>query len=205
VVEVYDQAKLQKNIQRAVEKLNQFSVLHGEGKLTLESSAAGDRTYYAIKSVDKGLEVNYTYVNGYLIAAPSRALLEQSAANRNSGNTLVRSSRFISSLPEDGNTNFSAVLYHDLAPLVGPLAERLKNAGGEMSEQQRQKLSSIDVNAPPTLVYAYAQGDRITIAANTEGGAFGLSPASLIGLPNSFAMQHILMNAMDKKDVQKKD
>ena len=43
---------------------------------------------------------------------------------------------------------------------------------------------------------AYALGDRITIAANTEGGAFGLSPASLIGMPNSFEMQHILMNAM---------
>jgi hypothetical protein len=68
-----------------------------------------------------------------------------------------------------------------------------------------QKLGAIDVNAPPTLAYAYAYGDRITLAANTEGGAFGLSPASLIGLPNSFQMQHILMNAMGDKDVQKKD
>ena len=111
----------------------------------------------------------------------------------------------MSSLPQDGNANFSAIFYHDLASLMGPLAERLKTAGGEMSEQQRQKLASIDVNAPPTLVYAYAQGDRITIAANTEGGAFGLSPASLIGLPNSFEMQHILMNAMDNKDVKKSE
>ena len=84
---------------------------------------------------------------------------------------------------------------------MGPLAERMKNVGGEES----QKLASIDANAPPTLAYAYAQGDRITLAANTEGGAFGLSPASLIGLPNSFEMQHILMNAMGDKDVQKKE
>ena len=86
-----------------------------------------------------------------------------------------------------------------------PLAERMKNAGGEgLTEEQRQTLGSIDANAPPTLVYAYAQGDRITLAANTEGGAFGLSPASLIGLPNSFEMQHILMNAMGDKNVEKK-
>ena len=90
----------------------------------------------------------------------------------------------MSSLPQDGNTNFSAIFYHDLAPLMGPLAERMKNAAA--SEQDRQKLGSIDANAPPTLAYAYAQGDRITLAANTEGGAFGLSPASLIGLPHSF-------------------
>lgn len=204
VMEVYDQAKLQGTFERAVEKLNQFSMLHGKGKLSLENATSGDRTFYSIKS-DHGLEVHYTYANGYLVAAPSRALLEQSIRNRDAGNTLVRSSRFMSSLPQDGNTNFSAILYHDLAPLMGPLAERMKNAAQSMSEQDRQKLASIDVNAPPTLVYVYGQGDRITLAANTEGGAFGLSPASLIGLPNSFQMQHILMNAMGDKDVQKKE
>ncbi len=204
VLEVYDQAKLQGTFERAVEKLNQFSVLHGKGKLSLENATAGDRTYYSIKSADAGLEVHYTYANGYLVAAPSRALLEQSIANRDAGNTLVRSSRFMSALPQDGNTNFSALLYHDLAPLIQPLAERMKNAGGELAEEKRQALGSIDANAPPTLAYAYAQGDRITLAANTEGGAFGLSPASLIGLPHQFEMQHILMNAMGDKNVEKK-
>lgn len=205
VLEVYDQAKLQATFERAVEKLNQFSMLHGKGKLNLETTTVGDRTFYSIKSANTGIEVYYTYANGYLVAAPSRALLEQSIANRDAGQTLVRSSRFMSSLPQDGNTNFSALLYHDLAPLMGPLAEKMKNAGGgELTEEQRQKLGSIDANAPPTLVYAYAEGDRITLAANTEGGAFGLSPSSLIGLPNSFEMQHILMNAMGDKNVEKK-
>ena len=199
ILEVYDAAKLQGTFERAIEKLNQFSALHGKGKLTLENAASGERTYYAIRSTDAGLEVHYTYANGYLVAAPSRALLEQSIANREAGNTLVRSSRFKSGLPQDGNTNFSAIFYHDLAPLMGPLAERLKNAGGE-----NNALGSIDTNAPPTLAYAYAQGDRITLAANTEGGAFGLSPASLIGMPNSFEMQHILMNALGDKNVQTK-
>lgn len=205
VLEVYDQAKLQGAFERAIEKLNQFATLHGKGKLILESATSGDRTFYTLKSSKAGAEVNYTYANGYLVAAPSRALLEQSIANRDAGTTLVRSARFMSALPQDGNTNFSAILYHDLAPLMQPIAERMKNAGGELTEEQRQALSSIDANAPPTLVYAYSQGDRITLAANTEGGAFGLSPASFIGLPNSFEMQHILMNALGDKDVKKKD
>ena len=204
VLEVYDQPKLQQTFERAIEKLNQFSVLHGKGKLILETETANNRTFYSIKSATAGLAVYYTYANGYLVAAPSRALLEQSLNNREAGNTLVRSSRFMSALPQDGNTNFSAIFYHDLAPLIQPLAEKMKNAGGELTEEQRQKLGSIDANAPPTLVYAYAQGDRITLAANTEGGAFGLSPASLIGLPNSFEMQNILSNAMGDKNVEKK-
>jgi hypothetical protein len=204
VLEVYDQAKLQATFEKSIEKLNQFAALHGHGKLTLESSASGDRTFYTIKFADAGPELHYTYANGYLVAAPSRALLEQSISGRESGNTLVRSSRFISALPQDGNANFSAIFYHDLAPLIGPLAERMKSAGGELSEKDRAAFGSIDANAPPTLAYAYAQGDRITLSANTEGGAFGLSPASLIGLPNSFEMQHILMNAMGNKNVEKK-
>jgi hypothetical protein len=205
VLEVYDQTKLQGAFERAVEKLNQFSALHGKGKLSLENTTAGSHTFYSIKSADAGLEVHYTYANGYLVAAPSRALLEQSLNNRDAGQTLVRSSRFMSALPQDGNTNFSALLYHDLAPLIQPLAERMKNAGGaELTEEQRQTLGSIDANAPPTLAYAYAQGGSITLAANTEGGAFGLSPANLIGLPHSFEMQHILMNAMSDKNVKKK-
>jgi hypothetical protein len=77
--------------------------------------------------------------------------------------------------------------------------------GGSMTEEDRQKFGSIDVNAPPTLAYAYSQGDRITIGADTEGGAFGLSPASLIGMPHSFQMQDILMNAMREKGVSKKE
>lgn len=197
ILEVNDEAKLQNTFERVVEKLNQFAVLHGKGRLSIENAASGDRTYYAIRSSEAGLEVHYTYANGYLVAAQSRALLEQSISNRASGTTLVRSSRFISSLPQDGNANFSAIFYHDLAPILGPLAERLKNTA------DGQKLAAIDPNAPPTLAYAYAQGDRITLSANTEGGAFGLSPASLLGMPNSFEMQNILMNAMGDKDVQK--
>ena len=205
ILEVYDQAKLQQTFERAVGKLNQFSVLHGKGKLILESETANGRNFYSIKSADAELAVFYTYANGYLVAAPSRALLEHSINNRDAGNTLVRSSRFMSALPVDGNTNFSAIFYHDLAPLLQPLAEKMNNAGGEqLSEEQRQTLGSIDANAPPTLVYAYAEGDRITLAANTEGGAFGLSPASLIGLPNSFEMQNILSNAMGDKNVEKR-
>jgi len=201
ILEVYDQPKLQNAFERVVEKLNQFSALHGKGKLSIENSTSGERNFYTIRSSDAGLEVNYVYVSGYLIAAPSRALLEQALSNRDAGNTLVRSARFMSSLPQDGNTNFSAIFYHDLAPLMQSLGERMKNIGGENGAKS---IVPIDPNAPPTLAYAYAQGDRITIATNTEGGPFGLSPANLIGLPHSFEMQNILMNAMGDKDVQKK-
>ncbi|HEX8354831.1 MAG TPA: hypothetical protein VF611_18130, partial [Pyrinomonadaceae bacterium] len=192
ILEVGDQTHMQGSLERVVEKLNAWATLGGKGGLRWENTTEGGRTIYTLRSAGSGLEVHYTFVNGYLVVTPSRALLDRALKYRESGNTLLRSSRFRETMPADGNANFSAILYHDLAPVLRPLAERAP-------ESQRGALAA-SAEMPPTLAYAYAQGDRITLAANTEGGPFGLSPDSLLGLPNAFAMQNILMNAMGEKD-----
>lgn len=196
ILEVNDQAHLQGSLERVVEKLNAWATLNGKGGLRWENTTEGGRTIYILRSADFGLEVHYTFVNGYLVVTPGRALLDRALKYRESGNTLLRSSRFRGTMPEDGSVNFSAILYHDLAPALRSLAEHAP-------ESQRGKLAAA-AEMPPTLAYAYAQGDRITLAANTEGGPFGLSPDSLLGLPNAFAMQNILTNAMGEKDEQKR-
>ncbi|HYP52428.1 MAG TPA: FecR domain-containing protein, partial [Pyrinomonadaceae bacterium] len=202
VLEVYDQPRLQQTFERVVEKLNAWAALQGKQGLRWQNTTDGGRTFYALKSVDFGMEVHYTYANGYLVAGPSRGLIDRALKFREAGSTLLRSPRFTSALPEDGNANFSAIFYHDLAPLVRPFAESA--AGAQLPEQQRQALAALASDAPPTLAYAYARGDSVTLAANTEGGPFGLGPASLLGLPNSFAIQHILMSAMGDKGTPQK-
>jgi hypothetical protein len=201
IFEVYDQARLQQTFERVVEQLNQWAAREGKGGLQWERTEVGGRTFYALKSVDFGLEVHYAYADGYLLAAPSRALLDRALRYRESGYTLLRSPRFTAQLPADGNANFSALLYHDLAGLIEPLAERMSKSGS-MTEEQQQALRSLGSSTPPTLAYAYAQGDRIVLASNTEGGPFGLSPSSLLGLPNAFAIQHIMHEAMSGKNAK---
>jgi hypothetical protein len=115
------------------------------------------------------------------------------------GYTLLRSPKFTAGLPPDGNPNFSAVFYHDLGPLVQPFAERIANSAGNLPQEQQQAIKKMAGDLPPTLAYAYAQGDSITFAANTEGGPFGLSPATLLGMPNALEMQHVLMQGMKTK------
>jgi hypothetical protein len=61
-----------------------------------------------------------------------------------------------------------------------------------------QRALSMAATMEPTLAYAYAFGDRIEFATNTEGGPFGLSPATLLGMPNAFALHHILEQGMKK-------
>jgi hypothetical protein len=195
VFEVYDQARLQQSFERMVDKLNEWAAREGRSGLQWERSESGGRTFYALKSTGYGVEIHYTYANGYLVAAPSRALVERALKYHDSGYTLLRSPRFTQTLPADGNANFSAIFYHDLAPLLAPVAGQMEKAAKDMTEEQQKVLRSA-ADAPPTLAYAYAQDDRIIFAADSEGGPFGFSPASLMGLPNSFEIQHVLDRAM---------
>src|SRR3954453_12239400 len=131
-----------------------------------------------------------------MIVGPSRALVELAIKSRESGSSLLRSAKFMAGLPADGNANFSAVFYHNLGPLVQPFADKIANSANNLPQEQQQALKQMAAALPPTLAYAYAQGDSITFAANTEGGPFGFSPATLLGMPNALQMQHVLMQGM---------
>ncbi|MEP6820125.1 MAG: FecR domain-containing protein [bacterium] len=198
VFEVNDSAHLQQTLERIVVEINKEAAKYGKAGLVWERTDLEGRAYYTLKSADFGVEVNYTYVNGYVVMGPSRAMVAQSVKMQNSGYTLLHSSRFTAGLPADGNANFSAVFYHNLAPLVQPFADRMASAAGSLPQEQQQAIKAMAANMPPTLAYAYAQGDSITFAANTEGGPFGLSPATLLGAPNSLEMQHILQQGMKR-------
>ena len=141
------------------------------------------------------MEVNYVFANGYMIAGPTRALVQQALQIHDSGATLKNSPKFMAGLPPDGNANFSALVYHNLAPLVQPLAGAIGPYNASNEKLSAAKLLSLQ----PTLFYAYAYSDRIEFASNTEGGPFGLSPASLLGMPNAFELEHILGQGMARK------
>ena len=127
----------------------------------------------------------------------TRALVEQALKYHDSVVNLIHSARFLSGLPADGNTNFSALVYHNLAPLVQPFANRIPNS--VKSDEQQKAIATMAANMQPTLAYAYAFGDRIEFASNSDGGPFGLSPATLLGMPNAFELEHILGQGMHQR------
>ena len=196
VFEVNDSAHLQQTLERIVGEINKEAAKYGKTGLVWDRADIGGRSYYTLKSADFGVEVNYAYVNGYVVMGPSRAMVERSVQMQEQGYTLLRSAKFTAGLPADGNANFSALFYHNLAPLVQPFAERIASSAGNLPQEQQQAIKAMAADMPPTLAYAYAQGDSITFAANTEGGPFGLSPATLLGAPNALEMQHILQQGM---------
>ena len=197
VFEVNDPAHLQQTLERMVTEVNKEAAKFGKRGLAWEKGDVGGRQYYTLRSADFGLvEVNYTYINGYLIVGPSKALVEKSLRSQESGLSLLRSAKFTAGLPADGNANFSAVFYHNIGGLV---PAGLASQAAKLPSGPKNAVEAIAADLQPTLAYAYAQGDSITFAANTEGGPFGLGPATLLGMPSSLEMQSIIQRGMGKK------
>ncbi len=201
VFEVNDPEHLQQTLERVVTEVNKQAAYLGKSGLTWENADLGGRKYYTLRSADYGMvQVNYTYANGYLIVGPSRALVERALQSQESGLSLLRSQKFTAGLPADGNANFSAVFYHNIGGLVpAGLASTAASTAEQLPSGPQQAMKAIAGEMAPTLAYAYAQGDGITFAANTEGGPFGIGPATLLGMPNALEMQSIINRGMGGK------
>jgi hypothetical protein len=144
-------------------------------KATLTKEQSGSRTYYTLTTPQFSYEIDYVYVDGYLLAAPSHSLLNKAMQNRATGYVLSRSDSFRSQLPRDGRLNFSAIVYHNIGTALSPLANQLGDASLDPS------IKAIAANATPGLIYAYGEPDRISVA--TAGTFFGLD-LNALALPN---------------------
>jgi FecR-like protein/uncharacterized protein DUF3352 len=193
VFEVYDPAHLQQTLERVVAKMNEEATSRGKKGFELSHSDSGGRTYYTLKSLDVGLEMSYVYANGYLVAGPSRALVDRAVKYHDSGATLLHSPRFVAALPEDKQANFSAFIYQNLGPVLD-IAKRVGGMTGKLPDEQRTGLNSL--LGGPVLAYAYAQGDHISFALNGEEGPIGLKPSNLMGMPGSFGLGNIIKNSV---------
>ena len=197
VFQVNDPGHLQQTFERIVTEVNLQAAKEGKQGLEWNRADESGRTFYTLRSKDFGFEVNYVFANGYMIAGPTRALIQKALNYHDSGVTLVNSPKFTAGLPADGNVNFSAFIYHNLAPLVQPIASRMANS--KMPSGPNKAITAMAAATEPTLAYAYAYGDHIEFATNTEGGPFGLSPATLLGMPNAFELHSILDHGMKGK------
>ena len=78
--------------------------------------------------------MDYTFVDNYLVAAPDIGYHLTCDSDSRGGLSRCRIRiRFQALLPTDGYTNFSAIFYHNIGPVVGPLADQLKSSGASTS------------------------------------------------------------------------
>ena len=200
IFEVYDPATLQATIAKLVDSYNREAGQTGRS-LQVTQRQVGSRTYFVISSSNPGnpnspnSEVDYTFVDSYLIAAPDVSTISRAIQSRETGYTLAHSAGFQALLPSDGYTNFSAIFYHNIGPVVGPLAEQLK-ASRALTPQQRQSIDALTANSAPGLIYAYGEPDRIVVASNTGFMGFDLGTLLTMGDNGPFLPQMFLGNTL---------
>ena len=163
IAEVNDSGALQLAIDKLVQGLNRQAEKSSQPGITLNQDQVGGRTFYAILSHGVGLstECHYTYADGYIIMAPSRALLLAALATHANGTSLTRSASFRAILPSDNQANFSAMIYQNLSPILKPLASQL-NSG------QLALLQQLAADAKPSVICAYGESDRIEVASSSK-------------------------------------
>jgi hypothetical protein len=179
ILEVYDPATLQSTIGKLIESFNREAGNSG-GPFQLAQRQVGSQTYYTLHNSEQpNLEIDYTYVDSYLIAGPDIGTLSRAIQDRQGGNGLTHSQTFQALLPSDGYTNFSAIFYHNTGPVVGPLLEQIKTID-TLTPQQQQSIATLQANTAPGLIYVYGEPDRIVVAS--DSGFMGFDLGTLMTL-----------------------
>ncbi len=193
VLEAYNPEGFQQSLEATIAYTNaklELAMGHKVQTFEITSSGLGPREAYTLVLPTGEFEVHYTFADGYLVAAPSRALLDRAMRLYDSGARLGSSTRFIKTLPADHQANFSALLYQDLGSKLGPFLSGLASAGTRLTPDQQQAIGSLSSKTPASLLYAYAAERSIVIGHSAPEGAIDLG--TLLGLAGTLGLPDLL-------------
>jgi hypothetical protein len=163
-----------------VAEANRRAAKSGGHSIHMAQETVDGRTYYTIDSPALGplAAAHYTFADGYMIAAPSRALVKRALDLKAAGTSITHAEKFMALTPRDHYANFSAVLYQNLGTSLAPLAGLLSGmTGAHLPPGQPNPIDRLG-NLKPTLIAAYGAPDRITVAG--AGDLLGARLESLL-------------------------
>ncbi len=191
IVEVYDPGTLIHTIERAVDLINLKLAAEDTPGLVFETSEGSGRTYYSISREGLDFNIVFTTIDGYLVAAPSQALIDQAIDYRAADVTLTRSGVFQSLLPDNGFSDCSALVYRDLGSLIDAIPPEML---GEL-----EFADALSDGLSQGLVCVFGEDDRITASA-TGGSLIGL--ASTLGISGAaYAPQNVVEESEEAEAV----
>ena len=189
IVEVYDPGTLVHTMERAVALINIQLAAQGEPGLVFEASGGSGPTFYTLCREGLDGQAVFTTIDGYLLAAPSRALIEKAISYRTSGVTLTNSSAFRALLPDNGYTDCSALVYRDLGSLIDAVPPELI---GEL-----EFADALSDGLSEGLVCVFGAENRITASA-TGGSLVGL--ASTLGMTGAAYAEKNAIEEVEKTE-----
>jgi hypothetical protein len=169
IVEVNDAARLQNSLTRIISEINREAAARQRPTISLSSESVSGRTYYNIKIPGLPTSIHYTFWAGYMILAPTRALVLEAIQIHDGSDTLARSERFRSQLPSDGRDYTSGFVYQNFQGITNALPV--------------QKFGTI-TGALPTLICLYGEADHIVLSSR------GMLATDIVNLAGLAGMMH---------------
>jgi len=191
VVEVYDPVRLQQTLEWVVERADQVAIAEGEPSVHLTSSERGGRQYYSLEREGGPVRAVYSFVDGYLLVAPSVALIERSLQTRSSEYTLLSSAVFRDLLPVDAHLDFSALHFQNVGSLVEPVA-RLLSEASNLDAEERSLIEELVAETEPSLFCAYGEPEGVRFVAMTHGSLLGSALERLFAVGQLGSLSHLL-------------
>jgi len=184
VIEVNNAAQLENTLERLLRTVNNQPQGPKSHEAAIDPSDVNGQRFYAVRDVTSGTVVaNYTFSGGFMIIAPTRALLLEALQIHTSGNSLGRSASFRALLPKDENENYSAVAYQNLGPVLNPLLSQFSGVSADA-------IRKLAADSRPTAICAWGKENRIEAASDSRLFGFDfLTIASLLDSRNKFAGQ----------------
>jgi len=163
IVEVYDPTRLQYSIGKLVDAVNRSATENNRPGLKVDQQEVDGRAFYTVRSQDPlvPVEVHYTFADGYLVAAASRGLVQESLRTRGKGDSISHSDNFRALFPSDQHANVSGLIYQNLAPVITPIRSQI-------SATQLQSIQTLVANTEPSVICAYGDENQIELASNSK-------------------------------------
>ena len=191
ILEVYDERRLQATIETLFDKVAEES----EVEVIWTQTEVDGRIMYELdvevaQAESTGLfdgppGIAYTYTDGFMVIAPTTAMVRQAILQRDSGVSLVTSEVFQDLLPRDRYVDFSAVVFNRVGETVADLAAKLPTPEG-MTDEQRGQVDALlgEIAAEgPSIYCLYGESDRIRLVSNSSTFVPFSGLASMISLP----------------------
>ena len=186
IIEVNDSQRLEQTLEKLAEAARTQMKSKTAHSIVIESADVSGQRFYSLRDTGSGNTfAQYTFANGYMIVAPTRALVMEALQTYASGDSLAHSAAFRALLPKDANENYSAVAYQNLTPVLTPL---LSQFSGDSADALRQ----LAADARPTAICA--RGEQSSIEASSDSHLFGfefLTLGNLIGRGNKNAVPNV--------------
>ena len=177
IIEVHDSTRLEETLEKLAQAIQNMP--HGKDShvISIEPSQVDAQRFYAIHDTTSGATVaQYTFADGYMIVAPTRALLLEALHTHATGNSLAHAQSFRALLPKDENENYSAIAYQNLGPVLAPLL-------AQFSGKSADALKQLAADSRPTAICAWGRDSRIEVASDSR--LFGFDFLTLGALFNS--------------------